>query len=86
MKTDNYEIFIEIGSFLKKRPVFEEMLAKFKQKEYSNLVIANIGQIYKLSYDMQKAIDLSNEIQQMNINIICVDERKMIEGIDNALK
>ena len=30
MKTDNYEIFIEIGSFLKKRPVFEEMLAKFK--------------------------------------------------------
>lgn len=35
---------------------------------------------------MQKAIDLSNEIQQMNINIICVDEQKMIEGIDNALK
>lgn len=86
MKTDNYEIFIEIGSFLKERPVFEEMLAKFKQKEYSNLVIANIGQIYKLSYDVQKAIDLSNEIKQMNINIICVDERKMIEGIDNGIK
>lgn len=80
LKTHNYEIFIEIGSFLEKREVFNSMLKKFESREFSHLVITDVGQIYKLSYDMQKAIDLTDQIQNLNITTVCVDEGRYINA------
>lgn len=82
LKCDNYEFFIEIGSFEGERTVFNEMLNKFNKQEFSHLLVTNIGQIYKLTYDMNKAIDLTDKIQAMNVTIISVDEKRIIEGIE----
>lgn len=86
LKTDNYEIFIEIGSFLKERPVFNSMIKKFENKEFSHLVVLDVGQIYKLSYDMQKTIDLTDYIQSLSVTTICVNEGKIIKSKENLLK
>lgn len=86
LETNNYEIFIEIGSFLKDREVFDNMLKRFETGEFSHLVITDVGQIYKLSYDMQKAQDLTNKIQSLNVTTICVDEKMFIEGKKGLLK
>ena len=75
LETDNYEIFIEIGSFLKDREIFDGMLKRFESGEFSHLVVTDVGQIYKLSYDIQKAQDLTNKIQALNVTTICVDEK-----------
>lgn len=80
LKTSNYEIFIEIGSFLKDRKVFDDMMKKFENGEFSHLVVIDVGQIYRLSYDMQKALDLTDKIQSLNVTIICVDDERVIEG------
>ena len=86
LETDNYEIFIEIGSFLKDREIFDGMLKRFESGEFSHLVVTDVGQIYKLSYDIQKAQDLTNKIQALNVTTICVDEKMFIEGKEGLLK
>lgn len=78
--TNNYEIFTEIGSFLEYRPIFESMLKRFEIKEFSHLIVTDIGQIYKLSYDMDKALELVDKIQNMNVTILSVDENRVVEG------
>ena len=80
LQTHNYEVFIEIGSFLEEREVFNSMLKKFESGEFSHLVVTDVGQIYKLSYDMQKAIDLTDQIQDLNVTTICVDEQRHIKA------
>lgn len=86
LETNNYEIFIEIGSFLGNREIFDNMMKRFESGEFSHLVVTNVGQIYKLSYDMQKAIDLTNKIQDLNVTTICVDEKRVIESREKLLK
>lgn len=86
LETNNYEIFIEIGSFLGNREIFDNMIKRFESGEFSHLVVTNVGQIYKLSYDMQKAIDLTNKIQDLNVTTICVDEKRVIESREKLLK
>lgn len=86
LETNNYEIFIEIGSFLGNREIFDDMIKRFESGEFSHLVVTNVGQIYKLSYDMQKAIDLTNKIQDLNVTTICVDEKRVIESREKLLK
>lgn len=80
LQTDNYELFIEIGSFLGERELFNNMLERFEKREFSNLLVTNVGQIYRLNYDMQKALDLTNKIQDLNVTTICVDENKVIKS------
>lgn len=80
LATKEYEIFLEIGSFLGERDVFENMLKRFKTEEFSHLIVVNIGQIYKLSYDMNKAIELVDRIQDMNVTIVSVDEKRVVES------
>ena len=70
----------EIGSFLEERAVFNSMLKRFESGEFSHLVVTDVGQIYKLSYDMQKAIDLTDQIQDLNVTTICVDEERHIKA------
>ena len=86
LETNNYEIFVEIGSFLEDREVFENMLKRFETGEFSHLVVTDVGQIYNLIYDMRKALDLTNKIQDLNVTTICVDEKKTIKSRDSLLK
>ena len=62
------------------------MLKRFESGEFSHLVVTDVGQIYKLSYDIQKAQDLTNKIQALNVTTICVDEKMFIEGKEGLLK
>jgi len=83
LKCDDYEVFIEIGSFEGERKIFDDMLSEFEKGAYSHLIVEDIGQIYKLSYDIQKAVDLTDKIQAMNVTIISVNENRIIEGIES---
>lgn len=80
LQTQNYELFIEIGSFLGEREIFNSMLKRFESGEFSHLVVTNVSQIYKLSYDMEKTLKLTNKIQNLNITTICVDEERFINA------
>ena len=86
MQTTDYEVFIEIGSFLEERKVFNDMLEKFKNGEFSHLIVTEVGQIYKLSYSIKKAMQLTTKIQHMNVTTICVDEGRCINAISNISK
>lgn len=80
LQSQNYELFIEIGSFLGEREIFNSMLKRFESGEFSHLVVTNVSQIYKLSYDMEKTLKLTNKIQNLNITTICVDEERFINA------
>lgn len=80
LQTQNYELFIEIGSFLGEREIFNSMLKRFESGEFSHLVVTNVGQIYKLSYDMKETLKLTDKIQNLNITTICVDEERFINA------
>ena len=46
-----HELFEEVGSVLEKREVFDKMMARIEQNEFSDVLVCHIDRIYKPGYD-----------------------------------
>ena len=58
-----HELFEEVGSCLDKREVFDQMMARIENKEFSDVLVFNIDRIYKLGYDHEKLAEYVDRIR-----------------------
>ena len=59
----DYELFEEVGSCLDKREVFDQMMARIENNEFSDVLVFNIDRIYKLGYDHEKLAEYVDRIR-----------------------
>ena len=60
----DYELFEEIGSVLKKREVFEDMLDRINQGEFTDLLVCQLDRLYKPAYDLDKFVEIIEALQE----------------------
>lgn len=65
----NYELFVEIGSVDKKRPVFDELMKRIRNKEFTDLLVQHPNRIYRAEYDKRKFDDIIMEINRNGVSM-----------------
>ena len=75
LKIEDYEYFEEIGSCLADRPVFDEIMKRLHNGEFTDLLVYHIDRIFKETYDKKKFHEIINEIRCCNIEIHTMMER-----------
>ena len=59
----NHELFEEVGSVLEEREVFDQMMARIEQNEFSDVLVCHIDRIYKPGYDPEKLSEYVDRIR-----------------------
>lgn len=59
-----HELFEEVGSCLDKREVFDQMMARIEQNEFSDLLVLHTDRLYKPAYDRNKHTEIISRIKQ----------------------
>lgn len=59
----NHELFEEVGSVLEEREVFDQMMARIEQNEFSDVLVCHIDRIYKPGYDPEKLAEYVDRIR-----------------------
>ena len=59
----NHELFEEVGSVLEERKVFDQMMARIEQNEFSDVLVCHIDRIYKPGYDPEKLAEYVDKIR-----------------------
>ena len=59
----NHELFEEFGSVLEEREVFDQMMARIEQNEFSDVLVCHIDRIYKPRYDPEKLAEYVDRIR-----------------------
>ena len=59
----NHELFEEVGSVLEERGVFDKMMARIEQNEFSDVLVCHIDRIYKPGYDPEKLAEYVDRIR-----------------------
>ena len=54
----------EIGSVLEKREVFEDMLDRINQGEFTDLLVCQLDRLYKPTYDFDKFVEIIEALQE----------------------
>ena len=73
----DYELFEERGSVLDKREVFEDMLDRINQGEFTDLLVCQLDRLYKPAYDLDKFVEIIEALQE-KVNIHISDDDKTI--------
>lgn len=73
----DYELFEEIGSVLKKRDVFEDMLDRINQGEFTDLLVCQLDRLYKPAYDFDRFVEIIEALQE-KVTIHISDDDKTI--------
>lgn len=58
-----HELFEEVGSVLEEREVFDQMMARIEQNEFSDVLVCHIDRIYKPGYDPEKLSEYVDRIR-----------------------
>ena len=59
----DHELFEEVGSVLEERDVFDQMMARIEQNEFSDVLVCHIDRIYKPGYDPEKLAEYVDRIR-----------------------
>lgn len=59
----DYVLFEEVGSCLEKRDVFDDMVTRIENGEFTDLLVNHIDRIFKPAYDKTHFIELADRIQ-----------------------
>lgn len=59
----DYMLFEEVGSCLEKRDVFDDMVTRIENGEFTDLLVNHIDRIFKPAYDKTHFIELVERIQ-----------------------
>ena len=59
----NHELFEEVGSVLEEREVFDQMMARIEQNEFSDVLVCHIDRIYKPGYDPEQLSEYVDRIR-----------------------
>ena len=60
----DYDIFEETGSVKEKREVFEDMLDRINQGEFTDLLVCHLDRLYKPTYDFDKFVEIIEALQE----------------------
>ncbi len=58
-----HEMFEEVGSVLEEREVFNKMVTRIEQNEFSDVLVCDIDRIYKPGYDPEKFAECVDRIR-----------------------
>ena len=58
----DHELFEEVGSVLEEREVFNKMMARIEQNEFSDVLVCHIDRIYKPGYDPESFAEYVDKI------------------------
>jgi len=58
----DHELFEEVGSVLGEREVFNKMMARIEQNEFSDVLVCHIDRIYKPGYDPERFAEYVDKI------------------------
>ena len=59
----DHELFEEVGSVLEERKVFDQMMARIEQNEFSDVLVCHIDRIYKPGYDPERLAEYVDRIR-----------------------
>ena len=59
----DHELLEEVGSVLEEREVFDQMMARIEQNEFSDVLVCHIDRIYKPGYDPEKLAEYVDRIR-----------------------
>lgn len=59
-----HELFEEVGSCLEKREVFDQMMERIENNEFSDVLVCHIDRIYKPGYDPNELVDRIRKISE----------------------
>ena len=59
----DHELFEEVGSVLEEREVFDQMMARIEQNEFSDVLVCHLDRIYKPGYDPEKLAEYVDRIR-----------------------
>ena len=77
MDIGDYDIFEETGSVKEKREVFEDMLDRINQGEFTDLLVCQLDRLYKPTYDFDKFVGII-EILQQKVTVHISEDNKTI--------
>lgn len=77
LDVSDYELFEERGSVLDKREVFEDMLDRINQGEFTDLLVCQLDRLYKPAYDFDKFVEIIEALQE-KVTIHISDDDKTI--------
>ena len=63
LKISDHELFEEVGSVLEEKEVFNRMMARIEQNEFSDVLVCDIDRIYKPGYDPEKLAEYVDRIR-----------------------
>ena len=64
LDVSDYELFEERGSVLDKREVFEYMLDRINQGEFTVLLVCQLDRLYKPAYDFDRFVEIIEALQE----------------------
>ena len=68
----DHELFEEVGSVLEEREVFNKMMARIEQKEFTDLLVCNLDRLQKPGYDKAKFAKIISDLKEI-VNIHSID-------------
>ena len=77
LDVSDYELFEERGSVLDKREVFEYMLDRINQGEFTVLLVCQLDRLYKPAYDFDRFVEIIEALQE-KVSIHVSDDDKTI--------
>ena len=77
LDVSDYELFEERGSVLDKREVFEDMLDRINQGEFTDLLVCQLDRLYKPAYDFDRFVEIIEALQE-KVTIHISDDDKTI--------
>ncbi|MBQ8848765.1 MAG: recombinase family protein [Clostridia bacterium] len=73
----DYNLFEEIGSVLEKRDVFDDMLDRINQGEFTDLLVYQLDRLYKPAYNFDKFVEIIETLQE-KVNVHVSEDDKTI--------
>lgn len=72
LKIDDYVIYEEVSSLNSSRHQFNEMMKKIDEKEFSDILVYNLYNIYRLNYNDEKFFRIIERILSSNTKLTCI--------------
>lgn len=75
LKIEKFVLFEDIGSVLKEREDFNDMIDRIHKKEFTDLLVYHPDRIYKATYDKEKFDKIIIDIASYNVDLHSIMNR-----------
>ena len=79
LSVSDYDLFEETGSVLEEREVFDDMMNRINNGEFTDLLVCQLDRLYKPTYDFDKFVGIIETLQQKVTVHISEDNKTIVK-------